>query len=57
VIIGGRIERVLARLKTGESLGTLLAPECNRHAARKQWLAGHLQTRGTVVLDDGAVHA
>jgi len=26
-------------------------------AARKQWLAGHLQTRGTLVLDDGAVAA
>ena len=26
-------------------------------AARKQWLAGHLQTRGTLVLDDGAVKA
>ena len=26
-------------------------------AARKQWLAGHLQTRGTLVLDAGAVKA
>src|SRR5690606_7894331 len=26
-------------------------------AARKQWLAGHLQTRGTLVLDAGAVRA
>lgn len=26
-------------------------------AARKQWLAGHLQTRGTLVLDAGAVVA
>jgi glutamate 5-kinase len=26
-------------------------------AARKQWLAGHLQTRGTLVLDEGAVTA
>lgn len=26
-------------------------------AARKQWLAGHLQMRGTLVLDDGAVKA
>ncbi|MCR3824532.1 type III secretion system gatekeeper subunit SctW [Pseudomonas aeruginosa] len=25
--------------------------------ARKQWLAGHLQMRGTLVLDDGAVKA
>ena len=57
VIVGGRIEQVLARLKTGEQLGTLLAPERSRHAARKQWLAGHLQTRGTLTLDDGAVLA
>ena len=57
VIVGGRIERVLARLKGGERLGTLLSPERGMLAARKQWLAGHLQTRGTLVLDDGAVSA
>jgi glutamate 5-kinase len=57
VIIGGRIERVLDRLKLGERLGTLLSPERSRHAARKQWLAGHLQMRGTLVLDAGAVKA
>jgi glutamate 5-kinase len=26
-------------------------------AARKQWLADHLQTRGSLVLDDGAARA
>lgn len=57
VIVGGRIERVLARLREGERLGTLLSPEKGMLAARKQWLAGHLQTRGTLVLDDGAVFA
>jgi glutamate 5-kinase len=57
VIIGGRIERVLDRLKVGERLGTLLSPEQSRRAARKQWLAGHLQMRGTLVLDAGAVKA
>jgi glutamate 5-kinase len=57
VIVGGRIERVLDRLKAGERLGTLLAPERGMLAARKQWLAGHLQTRGTLVLDAGAVKA
>jgi glutamate 5-kinase len=57
IIIGGRIERVLDRLKAGERLGTLLSPERGMLAARKQWLAGHLQTRGTLVLDDGAVKA
>lgn len=57
VIVGGRIERVLDRLKAGERLGTLLAPERGTLAARKQWLAGHLQTRGALLLDAGAVKA
>jgi glutamate 5-kinase len=57
VIVGGAIEQVLARLKSGERLGTLLAPERGLLAARKQWLAGHLQTRGTLHLDAGAVKA
>ena len=48
---------MLDRLKAGERLGTLLSPERGLLAARKQWLAGHLQTRGTLVLDDGAVAA
>jgi glutamate 5-kinase len=52
---GGRLERVLDRLKAGERIGTLLSPERGMLAARKQWLAGHLQTRGTLVLDAGAV--
>lgn len=55
VIVGGRIENVLPRLRQGESLGTLLIPEQGRIAARKQWIAGHLNTRGTLVLDAGAV--
>ena len=57
IIVGGRLERVLDRLKAGERLGTLLSPERGMLAARKQWLAGHLQTRGTLVLDAGAVAA
>ncbi|MBI44028.1 glutamate 5-kinase [Marinobacter lutaoensis] len=55
VIVGGRIEAVLARLRQGEVVGTLLLPEQGREAARKQWIAGHLQTRGTLTLDAGAV--
>ena len=57
VIVGGRLERVLDRLQAGERLGTLLTPEQCRDGARKQWLAGHLQTRGTLTLDAGAVKA
>ncbi|BES69973.1 glutamate 5-kinase [Marinobacter nanhaiticus D15-8W] len=55
VIVGGRLEQVITRLRAGESLGTLLLPEQGRIAARKQWLASHLKTRGQLVLDDGAV--
>lgn len=57
VIVGGGIERVIDRLKAGEALGTLLTADQCRETARKQWLAGHLQTRGTLTLDAGAVKA
>lgn len=55
VIVGGRIDGVLSRLRQGEVIGTLLMPEQGRLAARKQWIAGHLNTRGSLVLDAGAV--
>jgi len=57
VIASGRGDNVLVRLAQGEVLGTLLLPEQDRLAARKQWLAGHLQHAGRLVLDDGAVRA
>lgn len=57
VIAGGRNENVLARLRQGEVLGTQLTPDLEPLAARKQWLAGQLQTRGELVLDAGAVRA
>ena len=55
VIAYGRAEDVLARLKRGEGLGTLLTPSQGPDAARKRWLAGQLQARGRLVLDPGAV--
>ncbi|MDX1800041.1 MAG: glutamate 5-kinase [Marinobacter sp.] len=55
IIVGGRLDSVLARLRRGEALGTLLLPDQGRMAARKQWLASHLQTRGQLMLDEGAV--
>ncbi len=57
VIASGREPDVLLRLKAGEAVGTLLVPERSREAARKQWIAGHLQARGSLVLDAGAVAA
>lgn len=55
LIACGREEDVLLRLVDGESLGTLLLPNDAPQAARKQWLASHLQMRGRLHLDAGAV--
>jgi glutamate 5-kinase len=57
VIAGGRIENVLTRLRQGDSVGTRLVPDLEPIAARKQWLAGHLQMKGEIVIDDGAIQA
>ncbi|WP_110654100.1 glutamate 5-kinase [Salinicola halimionae] len=54
-IASGRQSQVLTRLLEGESLGTLLSPDHAPLAARKRWLAGQLQVRGTLTLDPGAV--
>ncbi len=55
LVASGRQPDVLIRAASGESIGTLFLPKDTPWAARKRWLAGHLQTRGTLVLDDGAV--
>jgi glutamate 5-kinase len=55
IIVGGRVEAVLTRIRAGERVGTLLYADQQPQAARKRWLAGQLQTRGTLTLDDGAV--
>lgn len=55
VIAWGREENVLVRLTQGESIGTLLVAQTQKTQARKQWIADHLQMRGSVMVDDGAV--
>jgi len=55
LIASGRAENILPDLFKGESKGTLLIPDLEPLTARQQWLAGHLQAKGTLVLDDGAV--
>jgi len=57
VIVGGSLENVLIRLKAGEALGTLLTSGQEPMVARKQWIAGHLQLKGQLILDEGAVKA
>ena len=55
LIAAGNEKDVIQRLFSGEELGTLLFAEQTPVAARKQWLAAHLQIHGTLTLDDGAV--
>jgi len=55
VIAWGREPRVLLRLCEGESIGTCLQAQTPKNQARKRWIADHLQLRGAVVVDDGAM--
>jgi len=54
VIAWGREPDALVRLSRGESIGTLLVAQTQKTQARKQWMADHLQMRGTVTVDAGA---
>ena len=54
VIAWGREPDVLLRLAHGEAIGTALIAATPKLAARKQWMADHLQLRGTLIVDAGA---
>ena len=54
VIAWGREPDVLLRLCEGQAIGTLLRAAMPKLAARKQWMADHLQLRGSVMVDAGA---
>ena len=56
-IASGREADALLRLIHGDNLGTLLYASSTPLAARKQWLADHLQLAGSLILDAGAVEA
>ena len=55
VIAWGREPDALLRLTRGEAIGTLLVAQTAKKHARKQWMADHLQMRGSVLIDAGAV--
>ena len=57
VIAAGAEPDVLARLARGERVGTLLHARTAPIAARKQWLADHVNVAGRLTLDAGAVKA
>ncbi|MDG2090618.1 MAG: glutamate 5-kinase [Gammaproteobacteria bacterium] len=54
-IVNGNQKGVLLDLYKGVEIGSLLLPDEQPIAARKQWLASHLKICGNLVLDEGAV--
>ncbi|MBH9552461.1 glutamate 5-kinase [Inhella gelatinilytica] len=57
VIAYGREPNVLVRLARGEAIGSALHAAVPKLAARKRWMADHLQLKGRVVVDAGAARA
>lgn len=57
IIASGHERDVLVRLAAGEAIGTLLSVQTTPLAARKQWLADHLQVAGRLDIDAGAAKA
>lgn len=55
VIAWGREPDCLLRLARGEIIGTLLVAPTQKSQARKRWISDHLQLRGAVSVDEGAV--
>ena len=55
-IAPGKVLRPLTALEAG-GRATWFLPAAEPRAARKRWIAGSVQTRGVIVVDDGAVTA
>ncbi len=56
LIAWGRAPDALLRVAQGENIGTMLVAQTAKQQARKQWMADHLQLRGSVTVDAGAAH-
>ncbi|MFA5811822.1 MAG: glutamate 5-kinase [bacterium] len=57
VIANGSAPSVLARILSGEEIGTLCLPSTERLSSRKSWIAYHLRPLGSVIVDGGALAA
>ena len=56
-ITQGQTTDILINLFNNQKIGTQLLPNQAPNLARKQWLAGHMQQKGQLILDAGAVSA
>ncbi len=57
IIVPGLKHNVILDVIDGNNVGTLLIPNEAPLSARKRWLTAHLDIKGELVLDDGAVRA
>ena len=57
IVARGNISNVLLHLFAGEDQGTYFVPRKEKMASRKCWIAYTLAPKGSIVIDDGAVHA
>jgi glutamate 5-kinase len=57
VIANGMTTDILTKITSGISVGTTLLPTKPNLTSKKQWLGSHIQSKGTLTLDEGAVKA
>lgn len=58
IVASGHEPNILARLLLEhETIGTLFTSAHTRISARKQWLLGHIQLSGRILIDEGAANA
>ncbi len=57
IVARGDISNILLHLFAGENYGTYFVPKKEKMASRKCWIAHTLSPKGSIVIDDGAVHA
>jgi len=57
VIANGMTADILTKITSGMSVGTTLLPTKPNLTSKKQWLGSHIQSKGTLTLDEGAVIA
>jgi glutamate 5-kinase len=57
IIASGREPGVLARILSGEAVGTCFVPKADRLGARKRWIAFAVSPQGRLMVDAGAVRA
>lgn len=56
IIANGKEKNIIQRLLRGEDIGTLILPknDSDRLSGKKHWIAYHLRSAGTLVVDRGA---